>query len=270
MQKGGIRLWTWKFGWKILYCWWSAVVILQDCNLDTKYSVFQSRRPEKPSYSLYQIASCQRGNPFGIPLPSTKPNTIFTTNTNSSVMNFPTLEDYLIQQGVDENTSPERKEILKTAYKTAYQKAYGKERRKRERDIKVRMEVGEYQRMKSAAKKHGYTHLSPFLKASAFAYIDQRFLLMEDSKLRALEISIQRIGHNINQLVHQAHAMKLYNMEQTYTGLRHEVKNLKAEVQQHLRQPPNLFEQLQDVLLTDPHLISAVEAILENAKKASS
>lgn len=185
-------------------------------------------------------------------------------------MKLLTLEQYLSRYGVNAETPPERIAELKVAYRKWYQREYGRLRREREKDIKVRMTKEEYRQLKKAAKEHGYDNLSPFLKTMAFAYLDQRFIVPDESKLDELTIQVQRIGNNINQVVHHAHRMKRYDMKSTYEGLSDGVKRLKTEVQSAVKQPKNIFTVLEDVLKMDASLVGMVEDIIQKVKREQS
>lgn len=182
-------------------------------------------------------------------------------------MKLLSLDQYLKRYGVTENTPIEKVNELKVSYRKWYQKEYGKLRRNKEKDIKVRMSLEEYQKLEKGASKHGFTKLSPFLKQMAFSYLEQRFIVPDDAKLQELSTQIQRIGNNINQLVHTAHSLRMYDAKQTYEGVYNEVKNLKIEVKKAVKQPSNIFQVLEDILKTDSDLIVFVEQIIEKIKE---
>ena len=162
---------------------------------------------------------------------------------------FPTYKEYLLihQNGelVEAN--------LKKEYQKLYQKEYNRRRKEKIR-ITLRLNKKEYETIQSAKQKYLKRSMNKFIIDSSIAYTNNEFLQHDPSALKNLNSSINKIGNNINQIVHKLHLQifqteknnasadfsmeTLYRLLDGYEELLKELNLLKQEIKLSLKNPP--------------------------------
>ena len=169
---------------------------------------------------------------------------------------FPTLKEFLSEAGVNKYTPIDKVAQLKKDYRKFYLRYYEQHKRKKQNRIEIRFSKEEYRLLQQAAQDHYHKHLSPFIKESALAYVQQRIVMPKIDEMESLTASITKIGHLINQLVQRTHGLKLYAQENQYIALKARVGDLEQLVQEEIACPK---------LITAQTLMEYIQAFLQDA-----
>lgn len=121
-----------------------------------------------------------------------------------------------------------------------YMREYQRRVRTHQKRVELVFAEEEYVRLRQAAKAHGQK-LSPFLKACINGYLERRYIVPADSKVRVLELELRRIGTNINQLARKANrdGVEVQDIEEALEL----VYRLEDAVTEAMRNPDEVVEE---------------------------
>lgn len=153
---------------------------------------------------------------------------------------FPSLTEFLIEYGVNQETPKEKVEELKKTYQKSYHHYYYKLRKNREKRLETRLSFTEYRTLQKWAKRHKRKHLAPFLKEMAFAYLNETYIEKDPALTESLLLQIRRIGNNVNQVVQSMHSTRDYSNAKYYESLTSSIEEVRSEVKAFITAPPEL------------------------------
>lgn len=179
---------------------------------------------------------------------------------------LPRLRDYLIEMGVTAVTPQADIDVLKKQYRKQYQKLYDEQRRKVKKRLEPTLSKSEYLRIKKAAKRHKRKSLSGFLLECAMAYLDQNYIAHDADLIRKYTIQIQRLGNNVNQVVHSLHYNKDYANKAAYQQLKKQIDSLQKSVHEHLNASLPIGEELVRLFTEQPETVHYFEQFLAEWK----
>lgn len=195
---------------------------------------------------------------------------------------FRSLSEYYQAAGITQNSSAAEITAAKKAYLKLYHQSYYQERKNRQKRFTVRMAFDEYDRLEKFTNLHGELSVNQFIKAAAFAYLDQHYIPRHPAQIEKATIAFSRIGNNINQVVRTIHQSKKYHdfmgyagapqtlqvLEVRYTELVHEVESLREELRSFFSQPPqSIGTALVTYLQEDPQAIDQIQQLILQLKK---
>ncbi len=195
---------------------------------------------------------------------------------------FRSLSEYYQAAGITHNSSDTEITAAKKAYLKLYHKSYYQERKNQQKRFTVRMVFDEYDRLEAFAKLHGELSVNQFIKAAAFAYLDQYYIPRDPTQIEKAILAFSRIGNNINQIVRAIHQSKKYHdfmgyagapqtlqvLDVRYTELVHEVESLREELRSFLSHPPqSISTALVTYLQEDPQAIDQIQQLISKLKK---
>lgn len=174
------------------------------------------------------------------------------------------LYEYLRSKGVLEHGT--KKQIAQA--KKEFWRFQDKERLKAFRKSSHRKDVylteREFEVLAAAAKRHGMK-LGTFIRLAAMAYVKTEYLLPSDNAVHELEVSLRRIGNNINQLTKHVHQRGF--TPDDLVAFQQKLNELETQVSQFLRQPLPLAEFLKNLLLQKPEYADTLEQVLLDFRK---
>lgn len=162
-------------------------------------------------------------------------------------------EDFAKTKGIAlENLTSQERSSLMVLYRKHYQRSYQKTYQTKKRRVQVVFEKSEYQELQKAAKAHNQK-LTTFVRNSSLAYLNECYLLPDDTQVRALEIGLRRIGNNVNQLSRRSNSglFKMFDAKSAKSL----IQQLEIQVQKALRTPPSLKEELTREIQSNPQLL---------------
>jgi len=122
------------------------------------------------------------------------------------------LAQFLTAKGLDKTSNPDDIEKAKAEFK----KLYFKEKQKEFRETHIRKEIyltkKEFGYLIHHAEKH-QQKLSRFIKNAAFAYLQNKYILPDDTQVRNLELEIRRAGNLWNQIAKRANTSGVVTKE---------------------------------------------------------
>jgi hypothetical protein len=80
-----------------------------------------------------------------------------------------------------------------------YRKEYQSNYRKEHTRLEIALTEAQDRRLSEAAERH-HIKRSAFVRKAAFSYLDRRYIVPDPELVRNLELSIRRIGTNLNQI----------------------------------------------------------------------
>lgn len=197
---------------------------------------------------------------------------------------FPSLADWLSQQGSLSSKTSEEIAALKKSYWAAYHRAYHQHRKKKWKRVTLRLTPSEHQRLTDhASVRCRRINLNTAIKAWALAYLDEQYVPRNNETIEQLYQQIQKIGNNINQVVHSIHRDRKYLsmtgasgerdiqlLHTKYAQLTQDVQTLKQAVQDYFSSPPlrldvALFEAVRD----QPERIQQIREWLDDIEKST-
>lgn len=175
------------------------------------------------------------------------------------------LYQYLHRKGfLERETTKDELEEAKQQYRKLYLKEYQKEFRR----INIRKDIYftpiEFSKLSSASKKFNMP-LPRLCKELTLAYLNNQFLLPDDTQIRQLEIYLRGVTNNINQLVRYIHQQKRLS-ENDLSILRTQINEMEERISLALRQPLNIQEYLENQIPQKPEILSILKKIIENHK----
>lgn len=123
--------------------------------------------------------------------------------------NFPSLKKFLAEH---RNVSESKLDSLKKEYYRQYHREYRKrlKREQSKKQVTIRLNQDEFKKITLSKIQHNKSSLASFIVKSAIAYIDQAYLPHNEDDIRKLILEINKIGNNVNQIVHKLHIQLQY------------------------------------------------------------
>lgn len=181
-----------------------------------------------------------------------------------------TLQEFLLKNGVGENSTSDTIEVLKKQYYRRYHKEYYQERKEKRKRVELRFTNQEYSVLKQKAVQEKKA-LATYLKEQLLHNDNIPVYLSTDEKaIHQLRYEINAIGNNINQVVYAMHGMKNYHQEAHYKDLLNQIVEMRNKVQMFLTKPPKLMETLKDQLLEGKLEIGELRALLDTLEQQKS
>lgn len=166
---------------------------------------------------------------------------------------------YLQSLGLLENGSDEQIAQAKLDFRAQQMKARLEKFEESHTRKAVFLTEKEFEVLAAAAKRHGMK-LGTFIRLAAMAYVKTEYLLPSDSAVHELEVSLRRIGNNINQLTKHVHQRGF--SPEDLVAFQQKLNELETQVSQFLRQPLPLAEFLKNLLLKKPEYADTLEQVL--------
>jgi len=163
---------------------------------------------------------------------------------------FPTQKQYL-KQAKELNQFVDITQ-LKRDYKKAYHREYN-QRRIGYKKLTIRLTNKEYKKLISLKKDYTNYSLNKLIIESVISYQEHKYLPHNPEETRKLIVSIDKIGNNVNQVVHKMHLSSLrlnseigtietdkknlHRILKGYKIMGDQLKELKKSLEAYLRQP---------------------------------
>lgn len=145
---------------------------------------------------------------------------------------------WLIDNGFDEEgITEEQLAAGKAMYRRIYQRDYQRQRRKERPTVCISLSKIEYRQLEQAAKKHQLS-IGSFLRASAFCYLNQTYLVPNQQQITELREYLALMGYGIQQLTEKAQSTNLDTLVDGYQELHGRVISLEQMVYEKLTHPP--------------------------------
>ena len=151
-------------------------------------------------------------------------------------------------------------EKIKQEHRKEYLKQKHQEYKTKWKKETLRFSAAELDELNHLATKHGYKR-APFLKACIWAYLHDYYVIIDDTKIRQIELSINHIQNIINESLRYIHLNTNITINDI-EAIKQHVHNLEIEVSQTLRTPPKLKVWLQTQMKNDENFIPKLQAIL--------
>jgi hypothetical protein len=148
---------------------------------------------------------------------------------------------YLEASGVLEKGSDAEIKAVKREYRKKYYLNYKRciRKEKPEYTICLSKKNGEYDRITNAAKQHKRT-VTSFIRQATLAYIEQRFLLPNQSQIAELEILLSNCLNEIKLLVDKR-TNYLWSTENKLDSIEKRIIKLESEINDVFRNPKRLL-----------------------------
>ncbi len=193
---------------------------------------------------------------------------------------LPKLYDFLKMKGVNASTPKKEVEALKKKYWKVYHGLYYRRRKKEGKRFTMRLTNEEYQRFKIQIANHQQMNLSGFIKTSALAYLEERYIPRDQGKVEELNKAIRKIGNTINQVVQQIHRTAKYerfngavtdatieHIKSKYELLVKRVYELQKTLELFMTSPPGKLEAVRaELLQQEPGKIALLRNILDEVE----
>ena len=147
---------------------------------------------------------------------------------------------YLTNSGILDNGTDAEIKAVKREYRKKYYLNYKRVVRKDKPEYTVNLSKknGEYERIAQAAKRHKRT-VSSFIKHSALAYIEQRFLVPNQYQIAELEILLSNCLNEIKTLTGRKTNF-LWSNENKIDAIEKRITKLEQEINEVFRNPKRL------------------------------
>ena len=152
-------------------------------------------------------------------------------------------------------------EVLKQKHRKAYLQQKYQEYKLKWKKETLRFTHEEFAEITQIAERYGLKR-APFLKACIFAYINDTFIVPDDTQIRVFERGINQIAQSINETVRYIHLnqnIRLADLE----AIKQQIFQLELAVSETFRNPPNLKQWLTNQIHTDEHFLQKLNQILK-------
>lgn len=173
-----------------------------------------------------------------------------------------TLQEYLFESGILETGDPEAIAQAKKQYRRMYLREKQRQYRANHRQLTISLTLKDAQAFERNAQTHGMK-LATYMKASAYAYANQGFILPDNKEVQKLELLLRRIGNNVNQLTRFTHRADL-SYQEALRAIQDQINRLEAELSTHLRQPADLETAIRKELQRNPGFFHRLVHIVQH------
>ncbi|MEZ4849746.1 MAG: hypothetical protein R3B93_14260 [Bacteroidia bacterium] len=142
---------------------------------------------------------------------------------------------WLKENGFTENET--KIEEGKKLWQKKYHREYQKKRRAEKRLISFYLTPSEYQQVEQAAKAHK-RRISTFIKEACLAYMDQRFLIPDETLITEIREEISLIGYDIKRIQSELSKMEEPNLKESLEMLTDRISYLESFVKKQFENPP--------------------------------
>ncbi len=145
--------------------------------------------------------------------------------------------EYLEASGVLEKGNENEIKAIKREYRKKYYLEYKRMSRTEmpEYTIRLSKKNGEYSKILNASRKHKRT-VTRFIRESALAYIDQRFLVPDPILIADLEIILSNCLNEINKIVDKKTNF-IWGTENKIESIEKRIIKLEQEINEVFRNP---------------------------------
>lgn len=175
------------------------------------------------------------------------------------------LLQFLASSGALAPGDPERIRVAKREYRRAYMRDYLRGYRDRKVVVRCSFDGEELARLDAGARVHG-TRRATFLKRSAFAYLNRRYLVPNAQSVAYLEQELSTAASDLRELARRS-VDGILGRRSQLLGLVARVEELERLVRTALREPEDIVEHLRARQVNDPELTRRLREVLNYADK---
>lgn len=165
----------------------------------------------------------------------------------------------LVEKGVAQNILS-----FKQDHREAYQKDYQKQYKNKRHQKLLSFTPEEMGYLQEKADQHEMK-LSPFMKATMFAYINASFVFPSQRSLTNIETLLRQLNNRVSESLAYVHLSKDVTLHEIQT-VKTQVSQVESFIRTTLERPPRLEkwleEQMEDDELFLPKLLSAIAKII--------
>ncbi len=149
---------------------------------------------------------------------------------------------FLESSGVLEKGNESEIKAVRREYRKKYYLEYKRKAReeKPEYTILLSKKNGEYDRIKLAAKRHKRT-ITRFIRESALAYIEQRFLVPDPIRIAEVEILLSDCLNEIKTII-RPREKYFWERDQRLEEIEKRIERLEKQIDETLRNPPIIHD----------------------------
>jgi len=141
---------------------------------------------------------------------------------------------------------------------------YRKEYRKGHKRLELLIGFPSYALLQKAAKQHN-RDLGPFILESSLAYLNEGFILPDDTQEKAVMNALHRWGNNLNQIAFHVNKGR-YADDQRIAQAAKLVQELDGFVRSTYRQPVSIRKAIEEEAKTNPWMVPKLQYILSTIK----
>lgn len=148
------------------------------------------------------------------------------------------LQQELFDSGLIEEGNAEKIEAFKKKHRADYMKSYNQNFSKDKKQKLMVFTMEEFQELETLAKKYNMK-LSPFIKASTFAYHQNQYIPIEEYKISEIESILREINSRIAssiQYIHLSEQIYIKDIE----NIKQSLFKLERNIAHILSNPPRL------------------------------
>ncbi|KAA3597466.1 MAG: plasmid mobilization relaxosome protein MobC [Calditrichaeota bacterium] len=145
-----------------------------------------------------------------------------------------------------------------------YQKKYHQNYWSKNKRIQITFSNSEFKRIQKSAKKHKMK-VGQFLKQCIFAYLEKSFIPENEEKIHTIELSIRKIGNNVNQIARNSNRFGLLRVLEVQR-LHRLLNSLEIEIRRNLRVPIDALKMIQNEIENSDEFLNKVEWLIYHHK----
>lgn len=168
----------------------------------------------------------------------------------------PNLQQKLFDSGLIEKGTIKEIAAFKKRHRTEYVKQYNSAFSTDKKQKLLVFTLDEFQQLETLSKQYKMK-LSPFIKASIFAYHNNSYIPIDKHKISDIEALLREINGRISQsiqYVHLSNEISLKDLE----SIKQAIFELEKSIAQTLHQPPSLEVWLKNQQAKDEQFISTL------------
>lgn len=172
------------------------------------------------------------------------------------------LQKELFARGLVEEGNTDKINLFKKAYRAKYAKEYNKEFVAKNSRKTLIFTPEEMEYLQEQAKKY-QMKLSPFLKATIFAYLNSTFIFPEKDLLTNIEITLREINNRIAESIQYIHFSKTLTIEDIQQ-IKLQISQIEKSLSDNLKTPPSLENWLDSQVKKDEMFLPKLLKIIAN------
>ena len=171
-------------------------------------------------------------------------------------------DDYLLDLGVVKSElSTERLDALQIEYNRYYKRIHQRERRKNFHQLNVLFLHLEYDFLLACAERYGLP-VSRLVHDCALAQLRKEYVVLNQDRIRGLEMDQKRIGNTVNQVIKRSHLFDHID-QRTVMEIKSLLLELEEVLRDGLRNPDDLESLVEQALQRNPAFLPVFKSIIQ-------
>lgn len=182
-------------------------------------------------------------------------------------MKYKSFQEYLLVNNLTDKLSETERIELQSQWRKAYQKDYHQNYGQKRIRKTITLSLHEDIQLQKVAETYNLK-MNDFIKETLFAYLNNVYVVPNQTQVQELILQIRKIGTNINQIARHINSHQKVEegqLELIYSLL----QQIESSIHRHLCEPDLLEKKLEEILREKPDCIERLQTIINKQRTKS-